>query len=211
MKRKLSILPAIALLFGLSACQENSNNYQMYKRYLATLEGNEPMSYYDWLESLNGKDGKDATAPTIRRGSNGHWFINDVDTGISYNGDKGDKGDKGQKGDNGEKGDKGETGDDAMTPYELYKSLHPDYDKSENGFYLDLANGRAGEQTYHSVSFVINNNDMLTLQVIHGEKVSEPDFTALQGVSIAYWTYQNEAWNFNASVTEDMTLVAVLE
>ena len=196
MKRKLSILPLAALLFGLSACNQGVSNVQLYKRYLATLEGNEPMSYYDWLDSLKGEKGTDGVAPSITIGSNGNFFINGIDTHVPA---------KGQK------GDKGGTGDDAMTPYELYKSLHPDYDKSENGFYLDLANGRTGEQTYHSVSFVIDNNDMLTLQVIHGEKVSKPDFTALQGVSIAYWTYQNEAWNFNASVTEDMTLVAVLE
>ena len=193
---KLSILPLAALLFGLSACNQGVSNVQLYKRYLATLEGNEPMSYYDWLDSLKGEKGTDGVAPSITIGNNGNFFINGVDTHVSA---------KGQK------GEKGQTGDGAITPYELYKSLHPDYDKSENGFYLDLANGRTGEQTYHSVSFFIDNNDMLTLQVIHGEKVSKPDFTALQGVSIAYWTYQNEAWNFNASVTEDMTLVAVLE
>ena len=208
MKRKLLILPAIVLLFGLSACQESNSSYQMYRRYLATLEGNEPISYADWLNHLKGKDGSDAPMPNFEIGENGHYYVNGEDTGVTAKGDKGEKGDKGQKGD---KGEKGETGEDAVTPYELYKSLHPDYDKSENGFYLDLANGRTGEQVYHSVLFVIDNNDMLTLQVIHGEKVSKPDFTALQGVSIAYWTYQNEAWNFNASVTEDMTLVAVLE
>ena len=205
MKKIVKLFPLLLAALSLSACsfanvsKQETNNKQLLNVYninLPTLGGNDPISYVDWLDSLKGEKGTDGVAPTITIGNNGNFFINGVDTHFSA---------KGQK------GEKGQTGDDAVTPYELYKSLHPDYDKSENGFYLDLANGRAGEQICHDVKFVINNNDMLTLQVVHGEKVNKPDFTALQGVTIAYWTYQNEAWNFNASVTEDMTLVAVLE
>ena len=205
MKRKLLILPLMALLLGTSACQQKDSTYLQYKHYIATLNVDETPTYEEWLESMRGEDGEDGQAPEIKVGSNGHIFVNGVDTGVNS------KGAKGADGPKGEKGDKGETGDNAITPYELYKSLHPDYEKSEFGFYIDLANGGTAEQTYHSVKFVINDNDMLTLQILHGEKVNEPDFTALEGVSIAYWTYQGEVWNFNASVTEDMVLLASLE
>lgn len=212
MKRKLLILPAIALLFGLSACNQNDNNHQMYKRYLATLEGNSPISYADWLDHLKGKDGSDAPMPNFEVGSNGHFFVNGEDTGVTAKGEKGDKGDKGQKGEKGAKGDKGETGDNAITPYELYKQLHPDYQKDEDGFYLDLANGGAGEQVYHTVSFTYNGQDLLEPQsVLHGEKAAKPTDPNVYGFTFMGWTYENEAWNFNASITEDLVLVAVFK
>ena len=210
MKRKLLILPAIALLFGVTACEQSSNNnYQMYKRYLATLEGNEPISYADWLNHLKGKDGSDAPMPNFEIGENGHYYVNGEDTGVTAKGDKGEKGDKGQKGD---KGEKGETGEDAVTPYELYKSLNVEYLKSEDEFYADLANGLSGDLTYHSVSFTYNGEQLLAPQVIlHGEKATRPNTPAVAGLTFVNWTYENEAWNFNASVTTDLVLVAVFE
>ena len=209
MKRKLLILPAIALLFGLSACQESSSSYQMYKRYLATLEGNEPISYADWLNHLKGKDGSDAPMPNFEIGENGHYYVNGEDTGVTAKGDKGEKGDKGQKGD---KGEKGETGEDAVTPYELYKSLHPGYIKSEDEFYSDLANGSAGNQVFHTVSFTYNGEELSEPQtILHGEKATRPNTPAVVGLTFVNWTYENEAWNFNASITEDLVLVAVFE
>ena len=197
MKRKLLILPAIALLFGLSACQESNSSYQMYRRYLATLEGNEPISYADWLNHLKGKDGSDAPMPNFEIGENGHYYVNGEDTGVTAKGDKGEK---------------GETGEDAVTPYELYKSLNVEYLKSEDEFYADLANGLSGDLTYHSVSFTYNGEQLLAPQVIlHGEKATRPNTPAVAGLTFVNWTYENEAWNFNASVTTDLVLVAVFE
>ena len=174
MKRKLLILPVAALLFTLSACNQKEASYRLYKRYLANLDNNEPISYADWLDSLEGKDGQDGVAPAITI-ENDHFFIDGVDTGVSVNGVKGETGDKGAKGDQGAKGDKGDAGDDAVTPYELYKSLNPDYDKSETEFYIDLANGNAGEQVFHTVSFTYNGEEILESQsILHGEKAVRP-------------------------------------
>ena len=211
MKRKLLILPAIALLFGLSACQESSS-YQMYKRYLATLEGNDPIFYDDWLEHMKGQDGKDAEAPTFEIGENGHFYVNGEDTGVTAKGETGDKGLQGEQGEKGDKGDKGETGENAVTPYELYKSLHPDYVKNEDEFYSDLANGSAGNQVFHTVSFTYNGEELSEPQtILHGEKATRPNTPAVAGLTFVNWTYEYEAWNFNASVTTDLVLVAVFE
>lgn len=212
MKRKLLILPLMALLFGISGCQQKDTNYQQYKRYIATLNNDETPTYQEWLESIKGEDGKDGVAPEINVLNNGNIAINGVDTGVSAQGEKGEKGPKGEQGDKGEKGDKGETGEDAITPYELYKSLHPDYTKSEDEFYLDLANGNAGEQIVHTVLFMCNGEEMFVSQsVVHGEKAINPGTPDLPGLTFVNWTYENEAWNFNASVTKDLTLVAVFE
>ncbi len=59
---------------------------------LAKLNGFEGTEL-EWLNSLKGLDG---STPTI--GENGNWFINNVDTGQSSIGLKGDKGDKGDIG-----------------------------------------------------------------------------------------------------------------
>ena len=206
MKRKLLILPLMALLLGTSACQQKETSYHQYKRYLATLNNDDTPTYEEWLESRKGEDGDDAQAPEITVGNNGHIFVNGVDTGVTS------KGATGAKGPNGEQGDKGETGDDAITPYESYKQQHPDYTKSEDEFFLDLANGSAGEQIYHTVSFTYNGAEILVSQsVLHGEKASNPGSPYMPGLTFVNWTYQNEVWNFNASVTEDLVLVAYFE
>ena len=213
MKNKLLILPAIALLFGLSACKQSDTSHQMYKRYLATLENNEPISYVDWLETINGKDGRDAEAPTITINSNDHWLINEVDTGVSYKGQKGETGDKGQKGEKGEKGDKGETGDDAVTPYEAYKASHPDYTGTESDWYNDLANGAAATKEIHTVTFNSDGgSEVEPQQVVHGEKANKPTNPTKEGFVFKCWSYENEPWSFiGLPVVSDMTLVAIWE
>ena len=42
------------------------------------------------------KNGKDGHTPEVKIGSNGHWFIDGVDTGVSSQGDKGDNGKDGR-------------------------------------------------------------------------------------------------------------------
>ena len=222
---KILIVPLISVLFSLSACSfkeeakpvntpemnEKQNDAQLHEIYrLYTLTCDEPLSYEDWLESIAGKDGKDGTAPSIRRGSNGNWFINDVDTGIPYQGEQGALGDKGPQGDKGEKGDKGQTGEDAKTPYELYKEAHPDYDKDEDTWYTDIANGLLGEQIYHTVTFDSNGGSLVEAQqVLHGEKAIKPEAPTKEGYTFNGWYYENEPWSFiGLPVISDITLVA---
>ena len=52
-----------------------------------------------------GDKGDQGQGSVVTLGDNGNWFIDGVDTGISYKGEKGDKGDKGDQGDKGDKGD----------------------------------------------------------------------------------------------------------
>lgn len=67
------------------------------------VEGEENYRFVD----LKGQDGK---SPYIDKAT-GHWFIGDVDTGISAKGTKGDKGEQGTQGPMGPKGERGEKGD----------------------------------------------------------------------------------------------------
>lgn len=206
MKRKLLILPLLALLVSTSGCAQKETNYQQYKRYIATLNNDDTPTYEEWLEIMKGEDGEDGIAPEIVVLNNGHYAVNGIDTGVSAQGNKGETGIKG------EQGDKGEAGEDAITPYELYKNLHPDYTKSEDEFYLDLANGNAGEQVVHTVSFTYNGEQVLVSQtVVHGEKAINPGAPYMPGLTFVNWTYEGEVWNFNAAVTEDLLLVANFE
>ena len=66
-------------------------------------------------QGLQGEKGESGAAGTAGNspyiGTNGNWYIGDVDTGIKAQGEKGDKGEPGVAGAVGEKGDKGDQGD----------------------------------------------------------------------------------------------------
>ena len=42
--------------------------------------------------------GEDGHSPKVTIGTNGNWFVDDVDTGVSAKGEKGDKGEAGEDG-----------------------------------------------------------------------------------------------------------------
>ena len=211
MKNRLLIIPLLALLVGLGGCnQKEDAHYLAYKRYIATLDAEEVISYEDWLASFKGEKGEDGEAPIIEIGYNGHFIVNTIDINVTAKGQKGEKGDQGEKGD---KGEKGETGEDAITPYEQYKAAHPDYEKSEDEFYNDLASGKFTEQIYHTVTFDSDGGSLIeSMQVLHGEKVAKPVDPVKEGFTFKCWVYQNEPWSFiGSTVTFDMTLVAIYE
>ena len=211
MKNKLLFIPLMSALLLLSGCnQKEDANYQAYKRYIATLNAEEVMSYQDWLAQFKGEKGEDGKAPIIEIGYNGHFIVNTIDINVTAKGQKGDQGDQGEKGD---KGEKGEVGDDAVTPYELYKAAHPDYEKSEDEFYNDLTNGRLGEQIYHLVTFDTKGGSVVApQQILHGEKAKKPVDPVKEGFTFKCWTYENEVWSFiGMPVTFDINLVAVYE
>ena len=101
--------PAIGLLVY---CEEDSTFYvitkltdKLYPNGLRVA--NSKVLEYKKLET-------EGQIKNIYIGSNGNWFINDVDQGVAATGpqgDKGDKGDQGPAGLSGPKGDKGDTGD----------------------------------------------------------------------------------------------------
>ena len=206
MKRKLLILPIMALLLGASACNKVDNSYALYKKYIATLPADDQPTYQEWLDSMKGEKGQDGVVPDITIGNNDHFYIDGVDTGVTATGPKGEQGDKGEKG---YQGEKGETGDNAVTPYELYISLNPDYQGTEQDWLNELANGLAGEQIFHTVSFNTDGGSEIASQsILHGEKAVKPENPVKGGFIFTGWTYQNEPWNFHCSITENIELIA---
>ena len=199
MKRKLIFLPLIAALLSLSSCGKASDDsYALYRRYLATIGANEPMSYEDWLSNQKGEKGEDGVAPTVIIGPNGNFFVNNIDTGVTAKG---------------EKGEKGETGDDAMTPYEQYKAAYPEYTGTKEDWYNDLANGAAGAKEIFTVTFDSDGGSEVASQVVmQGEKIVKPENPIKEGYVFKCWTYENEPWSFiGLPVTSDMTLLAIWE
>lgn len=95
----------------------------------------------------------DIPLPTV--GSDGHWYVNGEDTGISAQGEKGDKGDKGDTGATGatgakgerglpgikgDKGDSGEDGKDAKVALGNVETLQPGYPASVSTSYDEDTN-----------------------------------------------------------------------
>ena len=94
--------------------------------FIAALKGE------NGVDGQNGADGADGQTPVIEIGENGNWFVNNVDTGVSASGAKGEQGETGAsvydvwlaEGNTGSeadflaslKGEKGEDGTNGITP-----------------------------------------------------------------------------------------------
>ena len=94
----------------------------------------------DGSQGIQGEKGGDGHTPVIKIGSDGHWYVDDVDTGISAQGPKGDQGpqgEQGQQGPEGPQGPQGETGADGSSV--LTGKGVPSTDIGENGdSFIDL-------------------------------------------------------------------------
>ena len=118
MKKRLTLLVLVlaAVITGalsFSACNTQGDDgetdriklvYNGYVAYAAE-NGQTPLSYEEWLESVKGKDG---STPTITV-SGEYWVINGEMTAFKALGEKGDK------------------GEDGLSAFEIYKKYHPDY------------------------------------------------------------------------------------
>ena len=96
----------------------------------------------DGQNGRDGVDGQDGVTPHI--GSNGNWWIGDVDTGVPATGPQGPAGQNGADGQNGQNGRDGVDGKDGangMSAYEIFKSYHPEYVGSEAEWINDIARG----------------------------------------------------------------------
>ena len=83
----------------------------------------------DGEQGIQGNPGQDGHNPVISIGSNGNWFVDDVDTGIKAQGPKGDTGAQGIQ------GEKGADGTSVLTGYG-----YPDNELGKNGdSYIDLS------------------------------------------------------------------------
>lgn len=128
--------------------------YEVWKEFIASGEVEDPHNpgqkwdknkntVQDFWIFLTGKNGENGKIPYI--GSNGNWWIGDVDTKVPARGEKGDTGTngtsphigengnwwigdvdtnvpaRGSKGDKGDKGDSGDNGENGKSAYELWK------------------------------------------------------------------------------------------
>lgn len=128
--------------------------YEVWKEFIASGEVEDPHNpgqkwdknkntVQDFWIFLTGKKGENGKIPYI--GSNGNWWIGDVDTKVPARGEKGDTGTngtsphigengnwwigstdtnvpaRGSKGDKGDKGDSGDNGENGKSAYELWK------------------------------------------------------------------------------------------
>lgn len=75
-----------------------------------TVEAVEPINadFSDPLVVMTCRTFIDIPLPSI--GKNGHWYVDDVDTGVKAQGAKGEKGDQGERGPEGPRGPRGERG-----------------------------------------------------------------------------------------------------
>jgi uncharacterized repeat protein (TIGR02543 family) len=131
--------------------------------------------------------GSDGTTPHI--GSNGNWFIGDVDTGIRAQ------------------------GEDGQSAYEIYLEQNPDYQGSEEAWVIDLINGTLPIDGTYTITFEPNGGDAVEpLESIdHGSLVDLP-IPIREGYDFMGW-FRGESMNdmpvFNHSVIKsDLTLYA---
>jgi len=99
---------SLGMLFSIVGCGSSETPMSEFERKTRDIyesglrEGSiQDQTYEQWLESIKGKDGKDGQdghTPIVLIGGNGHWFIDDVDTGISAKGEKGEQGNPGKDG-----------------------------------------------------------------------------------------------------------------
>lgn len=108
--------------------------------------------------SLKGEPGEDGITPTI--GTNGNWFIGDVDTGKSSRGEKGEKGEPGEQGEKGEPG----TGIKILGKYDSLEELKQEHPTGNEGDCY----------TVNGVLYVWSGTEWLDVGNIKGEKGDTP-------------------------------------
>ena len=125
MKKRLMLIPFVALSLLLGACSSNpgggnSEIYSVYQSYVknAQSKGEEPLSYEEWLASIKGDKGdrgpkgdKGDKGDAGEQGSKGEQGDQGIQGPKGDKGDAGEQGPKGDKGDPGEQGPKGDKGD----------------------------------------------------------------------------------------------------
>ena len=134
-----TLLTIVALSFSACSNGTNSNTLQsntseinnvnpdIYKIYQLYQASGGDLSYDEWLKSIKGEkgdqgepgkdgtDGQDGRSPVVTIGSDGYWYIDDVNTNVKAQGEQGIQGETGPQGPQGEKGDKGDPGEKGET------------------------------------------------------------------------------------------------
>lgn len=104
MKKILTILALVLLVLALTltmvACDEQGPQGEQGIQGPQGLQG---------IQGIPGEKGEDGHSPVITIGTNGNWFIDGVDTGVSAQGATGTTGPQGPKGNEGQPGKDGST------------------------------------------------------------------------------------------------------
>jgi uncharacterized repeat protein (TIGR02543 family) len=176
------------------------------------------LSKIQGLQGEHGKNGIDGLVPYV--GSNGTWWIGDLDTGVkatqeSLDGLEGGHGQVPYIGTNGHwwigSIDTGirARGVDGLSAFELFKQAHPTFTGSEFDWITQLIHG-ANWKTYHTVTFNTMGGNVIAPQVVEeGKKIVRPEDPVKQGHRFEGWFVGNERWVFiGFAVTETLELSA---
>ena len=104
--------------------------------FIASLKGE---AGADGTNGVDGADGQDGQTPVIEIGVNGNWYVNNVDTGASA---------------------KGEKGDDGKSSYDLWKEQEGNVDKTVEDFFAAMKGdpGADGQDGTNGLSPTIGEN-----------------------------------------------------
>ena len=178
----------------------------------------------DGAQGIQGEKGEDGHTPVITIGANGNWYVDDVDTGISAQGPKGDQGEQGIQGEVGPQGPQGEQGIQGETGPQGEKgdtgvSITSTYIDENGDLIVTFSDGTISNAGHvkdvdkYTVNFWVDDDLVATREVLTGSKISRPTLEETAGYTISDWYFLDgsfhESWKFfGYVVTEDIDLYA---
>ena len=125
-------------------------------------------------QGIQGAKGEDGKSHTIAIGTNGHWYIDGSDTGISAQGKQGKQGKQGEQG---------------KSAYDLYVEQYPGYTWGQTQWVKDLASNKLA----FNIEFDTDGgNDIEPLLVFKGEKVTINEVAIKEHATFDAWYFDIE-------------------
>lgn len=190
--KKLNIFVCLLMIlmvgFCFAGCMEDGSNGK--SAYEIAVDNGFVGTEQEWLESLKGEDGKDATAPTVEIDDGGYWVINGKATNVlavGVNGENGKDGVNGKDGKDGKDGTNGVNGHDGLTPtitisddnYWIINGVKTNVKaKGEDG--KDGLNGKDGKTE------IVNFNKAINKALLSSIAIKSQFTKRVDGVSTSY-------------------------
>ena len=190
--KKLNIFVCLLMIvmvgFCFAGCMEDGSNGK--SAYEIAVDNGFVGTEQEWLESLKGEDGKDATAPTVEIDDGGYWVINGKATNVlavGVNGENGKDGVNGKDGKDGKDGTNGVNGLDGLTPtitisddnYWIINGVKTNVKaKGEDG--KDGLNGKDGKTE------IVNFNKAINKALLSSIAIKSQFTKLVDGVSTSY-------------------------
>lgn len=190
--KKLNIFVCLLMIlmvgFCFAGCMEDGSNGK--SAYEIAVDNGFVGTEQEWLESLKGEDGKDATAPTVEIDDGGYWVINGKATNVlavGVNGENGKDGVNGKDGKDGKDGTNGVNGHDGLTPtiiisddnYWIINGVKTNVKaKGEDG--KDGLNGKDGKTE------IVNFNKAINKALLSSIAIKSQFTKLVDGVSTSY-------------------------